>query len=110
MGLMVRALASVATHTEAAPARTSAWAAARAVAPVVKMSSIDQDVLHVDGSRIGDREGAAHIQAPLAESEAGLALGGAQAHQGAGSQGQPPIRMGLAQKIRARGRPGTGPD
>jgi hypothetical protein len=51
-----RALASVATHTEAAPAWTSACAAARAVAPVVKMSSITRMCFDVDSSRIGDRK------------------------------------------------------
>ncbi len=38
--LVMRARASVATHTLSAPALTSAWDAARAVAPVVRMSSI----------------------------------------------------------------------
>ena len=37
-----RALASVATHTDAAPAFSRACAAARAVAPVVRMSSINK--------------------------------------------------------------------
>ncbi len=58
----------------------------------------EQNVFHGDGSRIGDREGSAHIQAPLAEREAGLALGGAQAHERAGGQREPPLGVGLAQK------------
>ena len=49
-----RARASVATQTEAAPAFTSACAAARAVAPVVKMSSTQQNVFAANRCWIGN--------------------------------------------------------
>ena len=57
------ARASVATQTDAAPALTSAWAAARAVAPVVKMSSTIKTCCAVTLARIGDQESSAHIHA-----------------------------------------------
>ena len=72
---------------------SSACAAARAVAPVVKMSSISRMCFMRDGGRIGNRECAAHIQPPLARRQAGLALGGAQPHQRARGQREPPLRM-----------------
>ena len=51
-----------------------------------------------DFGRIGDREGAAHIAAALVRAEAGLAARGAQPHEGAGGQREPPLGVGFAEK------------
>ena len=75
-----RARARVATQTLAAPDRINTCATERAVAPVVKMSSIEQDVFHRHGLRIGDHKRPAQVDPPLTRRETCLALCGTNPH------------------------------
>ena len=86
------ARASVATHTVAAPACFNVLAAARAVAPVVRMSSTSSTCCS-SPLRSSPPERPTHIHPPLPRRQTRLGPGGAQPHQRARRQREFPIRM-----------------
>ena len=91
-----RARASVATHTLAAPAFRSACAAARAVAPVVRMSSTSSTCLPLTACA-SETENAPRRFMRLSCGKARLAIRGPQPHQSLRCQPQPPRRARPAQ-------------